>query len=418
MAALRPARKRDKCLPPLSHFSLMGLDFRNAPRDALHCARGAEFVEIIMRRVIVAATVLLALAGCFAAHAADTDAPPNADVPEEKPKIGKLPHVEFDVQKKIVRVECEALGTEAPLEFFCCKTGTNEYEAALRSPVMPSDLHTALLAVGLKPGEPVTYSEANKRWIAPHGPPLHVTMEYEKDGKTVTSPAFRWLRDTKTKKEPKGFTWVFTGSRVMPDGKYAADVTGYLVSVVNFDLTVIDIPELASSANETLEWERNPDVTPKAGTKVWMIIEPAGKAIGPLTQPAGAPDHYRPGGSTPGPKSNAAPGGANNVVANAGDPIRISDEDGGKPPATQPGLSDVHIDKAKVDGLKQYWEKKVAPHSAAVREAAQAHYDVISQLRREQQRLIDEADRIQRTIDQLEKDYLDLTTPHPDSTGS
>ncbi len=252
-----------------------------------------------MFRVCFAATLLLAIGSSCAVLSADEPAPANQS------KLGKLPHLEFDATKKIVRVECDALGTDAPLEFFCCKTGTNEYESVLRSPVMPSDLHTALLAIGLAPGEPVTYSEALKKWIPPHGPPLHVTMEYEKDGKIVSSPAFRWMRDVKTKKEPKGFTWVFTGSRVMPDGKYAADVTGYIVSVVNFDLTVIDIPELASSANETLEWERNPDVAAKPGTKVWMVIEPAGKDNGPQSQPSETPKHYFPGGSTPGPHSDA-----------------------------------------------------------------------------------------------------------------
>ena len=63
----------------------------------------------------------------------------------------------------------------------------------------------------------------------------------------------------------------------MENGNYAADSTGYLEpSIVNFDLTVIDVPQLASSSNELLEWERNPDTTPKAGTKVTMVIEPVG----------------------------------------------------------------------------------------------------------------------------------------------
>ena len=52
-----------------------------------------------------------------------------------------------------------------------------------------------------------------------------------------------------------------------------------------------------------------------------------------------------------------------------------------------------------------------------MREAAQAHYGVINELRHEQQRLIDEADRIQRTIDELEKAYADMTTPQPESTS-
>ena len=51
----------------------------------------------------------------------------------------------------------------------------------------------------------------------------------------------------------------------------------------------------------------------------------------------------------------------------------------------------------------------------ALREAAQAQYDVIRELRREQQRLIDEADRIQRLIDELERKYQDMTTPRPEN---
>jgi hypothetical protein len=298
--------------------------------------------------------------------------------------VGKLPHLEFDTEHHWARVECEALDTDAPLEFFCCKTGTNEYESVLRSDVTPSDLHTALLAIGLKPGSPVSYSEALKKVIPPHGPPLRITVDFQKDGKTISMPAQRFMRDLKTKKEPPRFSWIFAGSRIMPDGRYAADMTGYIVSIVNFDLTMIDISELASSANETLEWERNPDVAPKGGTKVWMTIEPLGAdalaappdAAAPATQPA---------------DTDAAP------------------------PTTAPAsLSDVHIDQAKVDNLQQYWDAKVAPHARALREAAEAHYQVISDLRREQQRLIDEADRIQRTIDKLDKEYESMTTPHPE----
>jgi phage shock protein A len=55
----------------------------------------------------------------------------------------------------------------------------------------------------------------------------------------------------------------------------------------------------------------------------------------------------------------------------------------------------------------------VAPHKKELQEAAEAHYKAISELQKEQHRLIDEADRIQRTIDELEKKYQDMTTPRP-----
>jgi hypothetical protein len=344
------------------------------------------------------ALLFLLTASCGVAHA-------------DPPKKGKLPHVEFDVEKKQVRVECEALNVNAPLEFFCCVTGTNEHESVLRTPAKPSDIQIGLLAVGLKPGEPVTYSEALNKWIAPHGPPLHMSVEFEKDGKTVTYPANRWLRDVKSHKECPTFTWVFTGSRVMPDGKFAADVTGYVASVVNFDLTLIDIPDLASSANESLEWERNPDLMPKTGTRVWMIIEPTGG------KDPKAADNAQPAPKPDAPKADAPKVDASKIVAHADaqTALATTPDKAAAPPAGSTGqpLSDVQLDEKLLKNMQQYWEKKVSPHGAALREAAEAHYEVIGNLRREQQRLIDEADRIQRAIDKLEKEYQDLTTPRP-----
>jgi hypothetical protein len=238
--------------------------------------------------------------------------------------------------------------------------------------------------LGLKPGEPVRYSPALDKQLPPHGPPVQIFCEWDgKDGQKVKVPAYRMMRNVKTKKEMPAMTWIFAGSHVMPDGNYAADKTGYIVSVVNFELTVIDIPELASNANETLEWEVNPDVAPPKDTKVTMILEPAAKVIEIKAQ-ADAP---------------AATGG--NVLATPA-------------AATDPTLSDVKLDEQKVKALRAKWDNMVAPRNKTLREAAQAHYEVINGLRREQNRLIDEADRVQRVIDQLQKEYQEMTTPQAD----
>lgn len=119
-----------------------------------------------------------------------------------------------------------------------------------------------MLAVGLKPGQPMTFLDATKKWLPPQGPPLQLTVTFEKDGQAVSYPAYRWLRDIKTKKEPKAFTWIFAGSRVTPEGRYGADDTGYVVTLVNFDYAMIDIPDLVSSSNDLLEFERNADLMP------------------------------------------------------------------------------------------------------------------------------------------------------------
>jgi len=230
-------------------------------------------------RMIVMLMVVFVAGGAYPA-AAQTTAPATTQ------GVGKLPHIDVDVANKRVRVECEALHVIAPLEFFACVAGTSEHEAVVRSEARPSHLHLALVMLGLTPGQGVHYDEREKKWIEPSGPPLKLSVEYEKDGKRVTRGAHELMRDIKSKKEMPEVTWVFTGSKIMPDQTYGADRTGYLVSIVNFELSPIDFPALASNANETLEWETNLDEMPAKGSKMTLIIEPAKEVVRP---PAGTP---------------------------------------------------------------------------------------------------------------------------------
>ncbi|HEX2971249.1 MAG TPA: YdjY domain-containing protein, partial [Tepidisphaeraceae bacterium] len=223
-----------------------------------------------MRRLLI---LIAGLGGALAALAVQAQRPTTA--PSTRPAT--LPHLQIDVQHKQVRMECEAVNARAPLEFFVCAAGGAEHEAVLRSRAKASHLHLALLLIGLTPGEPGYVNVAGKR-VAPRGPLLEVTCEFEKDGKTVRVPSHRLMRQIKTKKPLPPMKWVFAGSRLADDGRYAADATGYLLTVVNFDYSVIDVPDLRSSANESLEWEIDPEVVPKRDAPVWLIIEPAGQA--------------------------------------------------------------------------------------------------------------------------------------------
>jgi biopolymer transport protein ExbD len=303
----------------------------------------------------------------------------------------------------------------------------------------------------------VRWSESTKKWIPPHGPPVQITCEWQKGDQTLKVPAYRLMVNRKTKKEAPPFTWVFTGSKVMEDGKYAADAVGYLVSVLNNEMTVIDIPDIAGRDLDSREWDRNAALLPPVGTKIWMVIEPAGKRDGEKADGNEKTEKVTPKeelkddiGSTivaidaagkvtiDGMKitverlsdalSNrrlpakvrikVEPGAPSDEVARVNEAVRaakVEVEDGAKPLT---GISDVTTDDAKIKKMKALWERKVAPHNTALKEAAQAHYEVLETLRREQQRLIDEADRIQRTIDELQKQYQDMTTPRPDIGGN
>jgi hypothetical protein len=212
-----------------------------------------------------------------------------------EPNVARLPNVDIDLKNKQIRVQCETLNAHMPLEFFCVVRGGQEHESVLRTDARPSTIHFGLLALGVKPGEPAHVDQATRMWYPPTGDPVKISCRYLLNGKMVEVPAYRMMRSVKTKAEMPALDWVFDGSRLLPDGRYAADLTGYVVSIVNFDLTMIDVPELASNANETLEWEYDPDWVPARGTPVTMIIEPS--SAGPATRPAvGKPaGQYNPG---------------------------------------------------------------------------------------------------------------------------
>ncbi len=312
---------------------------------------------------------LTAVVGSTSFRAVADDAPARG-APADAKAIA-MPHVTIDRQARSVRVECEALKIDGPLEFLCVVRNGPEHESVLRTDAKPSHIHAGLLMLGLEPGAPMRYSEAAKAWFPPHGPPLKMEIAYtDPKGVEQRIPAEQAMRDIKTKKAMPKTAWVFAGSRVRDEDKvYLADAAGYVASIVNFELSPIDVPKLVSSSNETLEWELNPELGWKTGDKVTLIISPLGDA-------AAAPE-----------------------------------------PAATPATADAAGDEAaqerEIAALRDQWRAAVTPHQQALRDAARTHYQVIDDLRHRQQKLIDEADRIQRLIDELEREYAELTTPQP-----
>jgi hypothetical protein len=274
--------------------------------------------------------------------------------------VVRLPLIEVDTHKREVRVQAEALAVDMPLEFLCVTRGGPEHESVLRTSAKPSDVHAGLLMLGLEPGQGVRFSEAKRAWLAPFGPPVRIELEWTIDDQTTRIPAEQSMRRIRDKTPMPAATWIFAGSKVDERGNYLADLAGYMVSIVNFEFTPIDVPGLVSSDNATLEWQYNFDLAPPAGTPVTMILIPVQGA--PAAEPEKAP---------------------------------------GEP------------DDRELKLLRDQWRVAVQPHAGALKQAAQTHYEVILELRRRQQALIDQADELQRLIDELEKEYAQMTTPRP-----
>src|SRR5258708_5903139 len=100
-----------------------------------------------------------------------------------------------------ISIESRSSSRPKPCPIFHRSSGTKEYESVLRSRAQPSHLHFALLMLGLEPGQPVRFDEAQKQWIPPRGPPLKLSCEFVRNGKTVVVPASRLMRSVKEKAE-------------------------------------------------------------------------------------------------------------------------------------------------------------------------------------------------------------------------
>jgi len=135
-----------------------------------------------MRNVLAALVLSLLLPLAALAQAA---APGTTD---------KLPFIRVDVPGKRVMVECEAVNADTPLEFLCVLAGTAEHETILRTQAKPSHIHASLLMIGMESGQPIRYSPATGQWLPPQGPPLQISVEFEKDGQKVNLPAWRLFR--------------------------------------------------------------------------------------------------------------------------------------------------------------------------------------------------------------------------------
>ena len=194
---------------------------------------------------------------------------------EAKPKVVKLGKVRAYMDDK--RVEVDGTITHAPgimIEVFACTPSGKTHETVITCECVPSNLHAALLLIGLKNGKPVSWQQKKR---PPTGDPVKISVRWTEDGKERTVRAEDLLYNVKTKRAMKRQYWVFSGSIMDANSEkpYIADLAGNLVTTYNDAATVIDNPTEAGVDDDMLEV--NGKICPKPGTKVTLILEPAPK---------------------------------------------------------------------------------------------------------------------------------------------
>jgi hypothetical protein len=194
------------------------------------------------------------------------------------------PTVAVDKEKKSVTVACKIaprklpnLTEVYPIEVIATlpsPDGKKAHETVVTFAARPSEIHAALVSLGLKPGKPALGEGA-----AASGPEVKVSLEFPgPDGKPKVVSIEKTLVDRKTGKPLPILKWIFTGSVMKEapgktDKVYAADTTGTLIAIFPVtDETVIQT-HLTMKDEPLLKLETNTKVLPAEGMPARLIIE-------------------------------------------------------------------------------------------------------------------------------------------------
>jgi hypothetical protein len=233
-----------------------------------------------MKRLAFAIGVLLTVQTSLAQEKKDkpggviVDMARRAVIVDAKVAPRKLPNLD-----KVYPIELVA-GWGAP-------KGKKAHEIIVSIDVDPSEIHKGLEKLGLKPGKPALGGPPKEGDPFPkaEGPVVNVYFEVpDGAGGTKKVAMEKVLIDPATKKAPPKMTFIFTGSAMTapdpnkPDEKkYGADLTGSLICLFPVTDEVTLQTTWTMKEEKYLKFDVNPDVLPKEGGAVKLVIEATGK---------------------------------------------------------------------------------------------------------------------------------------------
>ena len=183
-------------------------------------------------------------------------------------------------KQKQVAVDGEVCLTRGYLEMFACIKNTKEHESIVALDSKAFLIHTALLAVGAKPGTPATYRPTYR---PASGTTIEVWVEWmEPSGKPKRVKAQEMIRDLETKKAMT-HRWVFGGSSIYEDAatkrRYYRAEGGEVICVSNFPTAMMDLPIESTQADDQLLFEAFTENIPSRRTpvRIYLVPKPAAR---------------------------------------------------------------------------------------------------------------------------------------------
>ncbi|HON43720.1 MAG: hypothetical protein KBC30_01885 [Planctomycetes bacterium] len=179
----------------------------------------------------------------------------------------ELPGIKVFYQEKkieiqgIVNQQCDFI------ELLATTPGGKEHESLLVLYCNPAIFHSALLMIGLQPGQAGKYQGDT---FLPTGDSVYLYVRYNQ----VQHNVEKWVWDKKHQTEMKQTPWIFTGSRFiqLDNGKhcFAANLQGVLIATFHDPYAILNNP-LPERIDDTI-YCVNSTTTPPKGTPITLII--------------------------------------------------------------------------------------------------------------------------------------------------
>ena len=209
---------------------------------------------------------------------------PVPSVPRREGSTIVFGNVVLDELSKTVTATGWVNQTRGLIEVFACGPRGKTHESAFVLDANPFDLQAALLATGLKAGEPMpAFGEG-----PPHGSPVDIFLSWPDPatGATNTARAETFVMDVEQEHPLAEGPWTFTGSVVI-DGRFMAIAEETYIASFWDPYAIVNNP-LPSGVNDDILFV-NTNAIPPYGTPVTFSFRPA-----PAPHPLAATNHMAP----------------------------------------------------------------------------------------------------------------------------
>jgi hypothetical protein len=203
--------------------------------------------------------------------------PPEVPAPVKKlgPNLVSIGNIIVDTAKKEVTVPGRMLRDQT-LEFVATtKMGMKSYESAMELDTNATSFNLALIMIGLEKNNAVVPRQHFDTTQAA-GDPVDLWVEWGKGDNVRRVRAGELLYDLKTKAVPELGAWVYTGSTVLENGQYLAELDGVLVGFVHDPASIIE-NSTGSGINAYGTIRLNPNLKIEPDTPIKLTIKALSK---------------------------------------------------------------------------------------------------------------------------------------------